>query len=163
MATDNKNMNLAITVDDGSRRVPINNMQGEEIGVFYFHPTDIGIIERYNKMADSFDAITEPLAALEGGFDGADDKLEGAQLEALKEAETRLYAAVNELFGGDAAGAFFGSMHPFSPVDGNFYCETVLQAVGQFISAQFDAETKKMSARVEKYTNRAQRRAANKK
>ena len=28
----------AITVDDGSRRVPIHNAQGEETGRFVFHP-----------------------------------------------------------------------------------------------------------------------------
>ena len=151
--------NMFITVDDGSKRVPIKNTQGEEIGVFYFRPTDIGIIERFNKMAETFDTITEPLNVIEGDFDGDAEKLEGAQLDALKEAENRLYAAVNDLFGGDVAGAFFGSMHPFSPVNGNFYCENVLQAVGQFISSEFDAETKKMNARVEKYTNRAQRRS----
>lgn len=151
--------NLFITVDDGSKRVPIKNTNGEEIGVFSFRPTDIGIIERFNKMAESFDTIIEPLNAVDSDFDGDPDTLEGAQLEALKEAEMRLYNAVNELFGGDVAGAFFGSMHPFSPVGGNFYCENVLHAVGEFISAEFDAETKKMNARVEKYTNRAQRRA----
>lgn len=158
-----KEIPMEIVVDDGSRRVPIKNKDGEEVGMFKFHPTDIGIIERYNRMAETFDAIVEPLEAVNTGEDGDEEDTEARQLEALAEAEKRLYAAVNELFGGDAASAFFGSMHPFSPVEGNFYCETVLQAVGQFISAQFDTETKKMSARVEKYTNRAQRRAANKK
>ena len=43
-----------IVIDDGSRRVPINNKFGEEIGVFYFRPTDIGMIDRYNKMAEKF-------------------------------------------------------------------------------------------------------------
>ena len=135
----------AITVDDGSRRVPIHNIHGEEIGVFYFHPTDIGIIERYNDMVSRFDEITEPLK----GFAGEAD--EAKQAEALKTAEEKLYEAVNGLFGGDAAGAFFGSMHPFSPVGGAFYCEAVLKAVGEYISGQFDAETAKFSDRAKQY------------
>ena len=135
----------AITVDDGSRRVPIHNIHGEEIGVFYFHPTDIGIIERYNRMVDSFDEITKPLEKF-GGEDSEAD-----QAAALREAEKRLYEAVNGLFGGDAAGAFFGGMHPFSPVGGAFYCEAVLKAVGNYISGQFDAETAKFSSRAGKY------------
>ncbi len=134
----------AIVVDDGSRRVPIQNAQGEEIGVFRFHPTDIGIIERYNRMVERFDEITKPLER----FVGED---EDKQAEALKEAEKRLFEAVNELFGGDAAGAFFGSMHPFSPVGGAFYCEAVLKAVGEYISGQFDAETARFSGRTAKY------------
>lgn len=140
-----KGIAAAITVDDGSRRVPIHNVHGEEIGVFYFHPTDIGIIERYNRMVDGFDEITKPLAQFAGEGD------EAAQAEALREAERRLCEAVNGLFGGDATGAFFGSMHPFSPVGGAFYCEAVLKAVGQYISEQFDAETAKFSSRAEKY------------
>lgn len=149
---DMKNMNFAITVDDGSRRVPIMNMDGEEIGAFRFHPTDIGIIERYNRMAEQFDAITEPLEGLnlaEGGeMDLDDPKLAGA----LSEAEKRLYAAVDGLFGSDdAAEAFFGKMHPFSPVNGEFYATQVLQKVGAFINAQFDTETKAMSKKARKY------------
>ena len=144
MAEKAKKGMAAIVVDDGSRRVPIVNVDGEEIGVFRFHPTDIGIIERYNRMVERFDEITRPLEQ----FAGED---EDRQAEALKEAEKRLYAAVNELFGGDAAGAFFGSMHPFSPVGGAFYCEAVLKAVGEYISGQFDAETAKFSGRAEKY------------
>ena len=138
-----KNM-AAIVVDDGSRRVPILNADGEEIGVFRFHPTDIGIIERYNRMVESFDGITKPLEQ----FAGEDEE---KQAEALREAEKRLYEAVNELFGGDAAGAFFGGMHPFSPVGGAFYCEAVLKAVGEYISGQFDAETAKFESRAAKY------------
>lgn len=163
MADNITNMNLNITVDDGYRRIPINNSYGDEIGVFYFNPTDMGIIERYNRLADTFDTITEPIEALNFGPDGEDEPSVAQQTEALKEAENRLYEAVNELFGGDFAGAFFGKVNPFSPVNGSFYCEEALRRVGEFISAQFDAETKKFDERVKKYTNRKQRRTANKK
>lgn len=141
--------NMAIVVDDGSRRVPIQNVEGEEIGVFYFRPTDIGIIQRYNELAGRFDEITEPLARAEKGGEGEAER----QAEALAEAERRLYGAVNALLGGDAAGAFFGRMHPFSPVGGEFYCEAVLRAVGKYISVQFDTETARFSSRVRKYTD----------
>ena len=155
---DVKNGSFSITVDDGARRVPIMNMDGEEIGAFRFHPTDIGIIDRYNRMAEQFDAITAPLEGLsvpEGGeMEVTDPKL----TEALDEARNRLYEAVNGLFGSeDAAAAFFGKMHPFSPVNGEFYCTQVLQKVGEFISAQFDTETKAMSKRLGKYLKQAAR------
>ena len=159
MADEIKNLPLSITVDDGYQRIPINNKYGDEIGVFYFNPTDIGIIERYNKLADTFDAITEPLQGVQVDENDTSEESEAKSLAAMDEAKNRLYAAVDELFGGNAAEAFFGKVHPFSPVDGNFYCENVLKTVGQFIGKQFDVETKKMSARVQQYTNRAQRRA----
>lgn len=147
-----KIMNFAITVDDGSRRVPILNMDGEEIGAFRFHPTDIGIIDRYNRMAEQFDAITEPLEGLNLADDGSADLTAPEVVGALGEAEKRLYEAVNGLFGSDgAAEAFFGTMHPFSPVNGEFYATQVLQRVGEFIGAQFATETKAMSKKARKY------------
>ena len=157
MADNITNLNLSITVDDGYQRVPINNKYGDEIGVFYFNPTDIGIIERYNKLANSFDGITEPLESL--SVDGDEDITDEKYASAISESKERLVTAVDELFQGNAAEAFFGKVNPFSPVDGMFYCETVLRVVGEFISKQFNTETEKFSARVAKYTNRASRRA----
>ena len=151
MANNAKQMNPAIVVDDGSRRVPINNAAGEEIGAFTFHPTDIGIVQRFDRLAGSFDAVIEPLKDI-GAGDGGVDIFDPKNVGALAEAERRLRAAVNELFGSaDAADAFFGGMHPFSPVNGEFYCTQVLQKVGEFISARFDTETKAMSKKVRKY------------
>lgn len=140
-----------IVVDDGSIRVPIKNQHGDEIGVFYFHPTDVGIVSRYNEMVADIDKVLEPLENLEIGADGtaSDD----ASAEALAEAEKRLCAALNHVFGGNMAEAFFGSMHPFSPVGGVFYCERAIESVGNFITAQFDVETKKMNKRIAKYVN----------
>lgn len=143
-----------IKIDDGSRRVPIENVQGEEIGAFTFRPTDIGIIERYNAMAKDFDQIIEPLEAVEDAddVDLTDPKYAGA----FKAASERLYDAVNKLFGSDdAAQAFFGRMNPFSPVEGDFYCARVLEAVGQYIGSQFDKETLAFSANARKYAHKA--------
>lgn len=155
-----ENMKQFITVDTGERRVPIQDIDGNEIGAFSFHPTDIGIITRYNDMVNEFGAITEPLEAAWSDENATEEMV----AQALKEAEGRLYGAVDRLFNSEgAAAAFFGKMNPFSPVNGFFYCEAVLQSVGQYIGEQFDQETAKFSARVEKYTNRAQRRKAAKK
>lgn len=142
-----------IVVDDGSVKVPIRNRQGDEIGVFYFRPTDIGIIERYNKVVGDFDSITAPLESVNINPDGTVDEKNEAEQAAMKEAEQRLYDACNYLFDGNFAEAFFGKMHPFSPINGHFYCENALGAVGKYISAQFDREVKKVNSRVERYTH----------
>lgn len=71
----------------------------------------------------------------------------------MQEAEQNLYAACDKLFGGNMAEAFFGKMHPFSPINGRFYCENALEAVGNYISRQFAREVKKVNARVERYTH----------
>ena len=156
MAEEIKNLNMNIVVDDGSRRVPIMNTQGEEIGVFTFRPTDVGIIKRYNEMVNGFDSIVEPL---EGLYGAGDDIADPKYVEALNAAEGRLYEAVNTLFDrDDAADAFFGKMNPFSPVEGEFYCARVLTAVGQYINGAFDTETAKFSANAKKYAKKATRK-----
>lgn len=143
----------AIVIDDGSIKVPIRNKQGDEIGVFYVRPTDISIIERYNRVADDFEKITAPLENVNINPDGTVDENNAAEYEALKQAEKNLYEACDFLFGGNMSEAFFGRMHPFSPVGGRFYCENVLEALAKYISAQFSSEAAKINKRVGKYTH----------
>ena len=153
-----KIMNMNIVVDDGSRRVPIMNTSGEEIGAFTFHPTDIGILQRYNDMVDTFDDITAPLEAL-GAVEEDAEISDPKYAEALKEADRRLREAVGRLLGSDdAADAFFGKMNPFSPVNGEFYCTQVLNAVGAYIGAAFETETAKFSDKAKKYAKKAGRK-----
>lgn len=143
---------MKIIIDDGRKRVPIESKTGEEIGFFTFSPTDIDIIERYNKVADEFDKVVEPLQDIGIKADGSG--VDDASIKALQEAKSRLYSLIDYLFAGNAADAFFGKINPFSPVDGNFYCVNVMNAVSAFISAQFEAETKKISKNLAKYTKR---------
>lgn len=143
----------SIIVDDGSVRVPILNKQGEEMGVFYFRPTDIGLVDRFNRIADEIGQITEPLQNVNISSEGTVDQKNEAEFTALKEAERRLYDACDVLFGGNMSEAFFGKMHPFSPVGGRFYCENALEAVGNYISRQFARETNRINSRVDKYVH----------
>lgn len=142
---------LCIVVDDGTITVPIKNTLGEKVGEFRFNPTDFNIVKRYNKLANDFGDIIKPLseANISATGEGEDEQ----SIEILNRVEQQLFEAVNYMFNGNMAEAFFGSVHAFSPVDGKFYCENVLNAVGQFISARFDEEIKQISTRVEKYTH----------
>lgn len=139
-----------IVVDDGSVTEFIRNRKGEVIGEFTFYPHDFGIVERYNKIVADFDKITAPLNAVSINANGEADDADG--LKALREAEHRLYDACNYIFGGNMSEAFFGKLHPFSPINGRFYCENALEALGQYISRRFDREVKKVNSRVEQYT-----------
>lgn len=144
---------MQLVVDDGSVSVPVLNKRGEQIGEFAFRPTDIGIIDRYNEVVKSFDKVTEPLENISIENDGTVDPENEADLAAMREATKRLYDAVDYLFGGNMAEAFFGKMHPFSPVNGEFYCAQAINVVGTFIGQQFEAETAKVEKRVQKYTH----------
>lgn len=151
--TTNTQNFTGIVVDDGSVRESIRNKHGDEIGVFYFRPTDIGIIDRYNKVAADFDKITAPLENVNINPDGTVDEKNEAEMAAMNEAEAKLFEACDFLFGGNMSEAFFGKMHPFSPVSGRFYCENALDAVGKYISKQFDSEVTKINNRVNRYTH----------
>lgn len=159
MADENS---LRIVIDDGFKKIPIENMHGEQIGTFYFNPTDVGIIDRYNRLAKEFGEITEPMGR-NAPEDATDEEKLDFDVRMKKESTERLFAACNDLFGGDFASAFFGTTDPWSPVDGMFYCEKAITLIGDFISQQFDEQVEKMNERVNKYANRAQRRAAKKK
>jgi hypothetical protein len=50
--------------------------------------------------------------------------------------------------------AFFSIVNPFTPVNGRFFCEQVLDVLGAYIEKQFDAEVKKIDKRVSKYTSK---------
>lgn len=151
--TTNTQNFTGIVVDDGSVRESIRNKHGDEIGVFYFRPTDIGIIDRYSKVAADFDKITAPLENVNINPDGTVDEKNEAEMAAMNEAEAKLFEACDFLFGGNMSEAFFGKMHPFSPVSGRFYCENALDAVGKYISKQFDSEVTKINNRVNRYTH----------
>lgn len=144
---------LEIVVDDGSVEVPIKNKRGDTLGVFYFRPTDMGFIDRYNQLAGDFEKIAAPLENVNIRPDGTVDEKNEAEYAALKQAEQNLYTACDTLFGGNMSEAFFGKVHPFSPVDGRFYCVIALEAVGNFISQQFEREVKKLNSRMKKYTH----------
>ena len=153
MSEETKNNVMQLTVDDGSRRYEIKNTLGDVVGEFTLTPTDLGIYERYAKMQEEIEAIVKPIEEM---GEEADVQKFADATQAMKE---RLFAAINRMFGGDVAGKLFGRLHPFTPVDGRFYFDRVLEVVGAQINAVFESEAAKFGAHVEKYTNRAQRRA----
>lgn len=140
-----------LVVDDGSITVPIKNTIGELVGEFKFRPTDFNIVKRYNEISEKFAEVIKPLADANIDVNGEGEDEESMKI--LDEVEKNLFELVDYLFDGNMAEAFFGKMHAFSPVDGKFYCENVLNAVGEFISRKFDSEIKKISTRVSKYTH----------
>ena len=150
MAKNNPVEEFEIIVDDGTKEVPIKNTRGERIGTFYFRPTDIGILQRYKEVSEKFDAVVQPLADININPDGTSDDELG--VTALKMATSKLYELCDYLFGGNLSEAFFGTMSPFSPVNGKFYCEVVLNQVADYVGKQFQTETQKINARVSKYT-----------
>ena len=142
---------LSISVDDGMREIPIMNKIGRQIGTFYFRPTDVGIIDRYNEAITKIPDIFKPLENININPEGEANT--DSEMVVLKEAEEKLFEVCNYLFNGNLSEAFFGEMHPFSPLEGGiFYCENALESVGNFISAQFKKNVQSVEKRVSRYT-----------
>lgn len=140
-----------IVIDDGYIEKTIRNKAGKIIGTFGFRPTDLRIIDRYNDAVKKFDSIIEPLKDADINPDGtASDAKQNA---ALKEAEARIYELCDYILDGNVTEAFFNANHPFAPINGHFYCENVINAVGAFLGAYFDTELNAISKRVLKYTH----------
>lgn len=142
---------LSITVDDGLRRIPINNKMGEKIGEFRFRPGDFEIVTRFNRMAERWDEVTEALDGVRDGEDGTVDLTDPEVIAAMDKAKKKLFELCDYAFGGGASEAFFGVVNPFSPIDGNLYCENVFAAAGDFLSRYFQRETRKINSRVKAY------------
>lgn len=143
-----------IVVDDGTERVPIRNKFGDEIGVFFVRPTDLGLAERYNDFARNFASIIKPVEGVDLNSDGtAKNPGDEQALAILNGAKTRLSDALNKMFDGNFAEAFFGRMHPFSIIGGRFYCEIAIDAVRQYIEQRFSQELTLAQRHVEKYTH----------
>lgn len=144
-------LSFGITLDDGLKRVPIRNTLGQEIGAFFFRPTDLGMVDRFNEAVSRFSEVTELLDRLPEDDEGRVDMNLPGTAQILRTAREKLFELCDYAFGGKMSDAFFGSMDPFSPVNGNLYCMNVLTALGDFISGQFQRETEKLNSRVKKY------------
>lgn len=152
--TTKKNAAFEIVVDDGTVRVPIRNTLGDEIGSFKFRPTDTGLLERYREALGRVDEAVEPLSKAAIKPDGtANDGVEGA-VEAVQEAQKKLFEILDFIFDGNASEAFFSGMRPFSPIGGRFYYEIALESLGNFITARYKDEGKKLNKRVLDYTKK---------
>ena len=150
-ADEDAEAELAITVDDGLKRVPIKNKLGEEIGVFFFRPTDFGMVDRFNYLVGHFNEVVQLLDSIPEDENGQISTDDPKTMETLAAARNRLFELCDYAFGGNMSEAFFGAMDPFSPVGGSLYCEKAIMSVGAFIGKQFDVETAKINKRVEKY------------
>ena len=150
-ADEDAETELAITVDDGLKRVPIKNKLGAEIGVFFFRPTDFGMVDRFDYLVGHFGEVRELLDRIPEDEDGNVNMEDPRAMEILQNARNRLFELCDYAFGGNMSEAFFGAMDPFSPVGGSLYCENAIMSVGAFIGKQFDRETAKIARRAEKY------------
>lgn len=138
-----------IVIDDGTREYRVENKYGKVICTLHFRPGDISIAERYRAMRDSFADIVKPLADLNIKADGtaADD----AAMDAIHAADLSLRRALGRLLDSDDAADIFAERNPFSSVGGHFFCEVVLDALGEIVGEVMAEEAEASAKRTAKY------------
>lgn len=150
-ATKTKTTALRGIVDDGTREIPIVNKFGKLICNIYIRPADYSIIDRFNTLEDRFSEIVEPLSHIGINNDGTasvDD-----DWEVLKSVEADLKDEINQLFDMEEADDIFAKRNPFSSVNGVFFCEIILEAIGDIIAQAIEEEAELSKKRVDKYLN----------
>lgn len=137
------------TIDDGVKEIQLNNTYGQTICKVHFRPADFSILDRYNAFVNALPEIVKPLEEIDIEANGEASFEDGWKV--IKEAEAEIIRRFGELFDMDDAGAIFEKRNAFSSVNGSFFCENVLLALGDIISEEINKEMKKSQKKMEKY------------
>lgn len=128
-----------ITLDD-REVIEIVNSQGAVTGSFLFNPTDFDIVKRCEKVADFFT-----------GFQPS----EGESMESVDIASSQIKEQFDYFLDSDASATLFAHCNPLTlREDGSLYFEYVFETIAKFIEAEFGVRTKKIEAKVRKYTGK---------
>ena len=145
------NMNaFTLTLDDGTRELPIVNLYGEEICRIHIRVGDISIIDRYEKFVKDMDDMIKPLSELNINSDGTSSITE--DWATIKKVEADIIGKLNEVFGSHDIGKLFENRNAFSTINGVFYIEKVIEMLGDVVGKSINEEAQKASKRVSKYT-----------
>ena len=142
---------LKAIVDDGTREIPLLNQYGKEICKVYFRPADFSILERVDEVAARLPSKLSALSGIELTNDGKAKK--ETDLGILKEAEEIVKKEFNYLLDMDEADAIFAKRSAFSCVGGRFFCQLVLDALGDVVTNAVQEEAALAQKRMAKYTD----------
>lgn len=145
-------MEKPIVIDDGKKRYPVTNKQGELLGILVINPSDIGIIDRYEELSNMMEEVSEKLRKIGATETGESD--DSSFAEQIRIASDEIKGKIDYLFDGNVSETFFAKNNPFSPCNGKFFVETVIDVIGSVIEKEFDTSVKKAQKRVAKYTDR---------
>lgn len=136
-------------IDDGTREIPLVNKFGKLICNIYIRPADISILDRYNALAADFKDIVEPLKDINIKNDGSAAFDE--EWAIMKSVEAELKARINALFDMEEADEIFKNRSPFSSVGGKFFCESVIEVIGEIITEAVKEEMALSKERTDKW------------
>lgn len=135
-------MGNVIKINDGVKTYDIANQDGKVLGSFSFNPSDTGIVRRHTKVVERLEKLEIP--------DHGDDLV-----KTFEEVEKVICEEINFLLNADVAENFFSIMGPLSPLEsGQYFVESVVDAIGQAIQAETGARVKKINSKISKHTRK---------
>lgn len=139
-------MGNVIKINDGYKTYDIVNQDDKLLGSFSFNPSDTNIIHRHAEVVEALEKLELDISA---------KKDETSLDEAFKAVEAVVYEKINYLLNADVAENFFSIMGPFSPLaSGQYFIETVIDAIGQAIQAETGERVKKINSKIKKHTSK---------
>ena len=129
-----------ITFNTGAKTYEIVDQDGNDLGVFRFVPTDVGILTIYKETAAFFASVG--------------DKMKGEDLEdILPDLEREAGEKIDFLFGAPVSENFFKITHPFTILeDGQTFVEQIITVIGGIIEKELSEREKKQQTQIDKYT-----------
>lgn len=133
-----------VLIDSGLCTYDIKDKEGRLFGQFTFNPSDTDIVKRHEKVVAAFENMEIPDMSEDNLADGLDkiDKFIYEQIDYLLDSK-------------EVAETFFSIMGPLSPLEsGQFFVESVLDAIGQAIQNETGERVKKIAGKIRKHTSK---------
>lgn len=131
-----------LVIDSGLVTYDIKDKDGRSFGNFSFNPSDLGIVKRHAEVIDAFSKMEIP---------EMNDDL-AKEIEVI---DNFICEKIDYLLGTDVSKTFFGIMSPLSPLaSGQFFVESVIDAIGQAIQNETGERVNKVAGRIKKHTSK---------
>ena len=135
--------------DDGTREIVLRNKFERIICKVHFRPADFSILDRLNLLKTDFKEIVKPLKQININANG--EAAFQKDWAIMKGVEAALIDRLNALFDMDDCGEIFKNRLAFSSVNGKFYAELVIEALGNIVIDAVNEEMEKSKARTDEY------------
>lgn len=132
--------NNTFIIDDGTKEYSFKNLSSVVFAKFSINALDTGLISRYKTVENEFNEIV---------FNENDDADEVVKLD------NKIIELFNRLLNKDISKDIFGVYTPLTLMgNGDFYCETILEKLGEIIEQEFNIRLETKKAKIKKATKK---------
>ena len=154
MTTEKKKTGELIDISLGSPKKKFR-INGDNTKIIELNPSDVNIVSRLN---DAYGQLTEMAQKAGTLLNEEEDANTEEELKKLSSALTKLdedmRALVDKLFDSPVSAAVADGINMYSPYDGEFWFEHVIEVLSGLYENSFKDEFKKMNDRIHKRTNK---------